>query len=117
MWRDLIDRFAYRYRRWSTESRSRNLGAGATPPEISPRSESAFQLILRLLQVMVSGLLLLIVIYRILVPKFTTESAGLSLTFIFLSVVWCGIGLFMMGGELLAKWSTNRENRENDEQP
>src|SRR5207249_12052739 len=55
MLRNLIDRFAYRYRLWSAESRSDNLGAGTAPAEISPKSEPAWRLIFRFLQMLAGG--------------------------------------------------------------
>jgi hypothetical protein len=32
-------------------------------------------------------------------------SDGIPMIFIFLAVVWCGVSLFIMGGELLTKFS------------
>ena len=105
MLRNLIDRFAYRYRLWSAESRSDNLGAGTTPPEISPKSEPAWRLIWRLLQMLASGLILLAFAYRFAMHTFPSLSDGIPMIFIFLAVVWCGVSLFIMGGELLTKFS------------
>src|SRR3954469_1454878 len=105
MLRDLIDRFAYRYRLWSAETRSENLGAGTGPPEISPKSESAWRLIWRLLQMLATGLILLAFAYRFAMRTFPSLSDGIPLIFIFLAVVWCGVSLFIMGGELLTKSS------------
>jgi hypothetical protein len=103
MLRDLIDRFAYRYRLWSAETRSDNLGAGTAPPEISPKSESAWRLIWRFLQMLATGLILLA--YRFAMRTFPSLSDGIPMIFIFLAVVWCGVSLFIMGGELLTKFS------------
>jgi len=105
MLRDLVDRFAYRYRLWSAESRSDNLGAGTPPPEISPKSESAWRLIFRFLQMLAGGLILLAILYRFATRTFPSFADGIPMIFIFLAVVWCGVGLFMMGGELLAKFT------------
>lgn len=105
MLRDLLDRFACRYRLWSAESRSDNLGAGTAPPEISPKSESTWRLIFRFLQMLVGGLILLAILYRFAMRTLPSLSDGIPMIFIFLAVVWCGVGLFLMGGELLTKFS------------
>ena len=105
MFRDLVDRFAYRYRLWSAETRSDNLGAGTAPPEVSPKSESAGRLIWRLLQMLATGLILLAFAYRFAMRTFPSLSDGIPMIFIFLAVVWCGVSLFIMGGELLTKFS------------
>jgi TRAP-type C4-dicarboxylate transport system permease small subunit len=105
MLRDLIDRFAYRYRLWAGESRGEKVGAGETPPEISPKSEPAWRLIWRLLQMLASGLILLAFAYRFAMRTFPSLSDGIPMIFIFLAVVWCGVSLFIMGGELLTKFS------------
>lgn len=105
MLRDLLYGFAYRYRRWSAESRSDNLGAGTAPPEISPKSESAWRLIFRFLPMLAGGLIFLAILYRFAMRTFPTLRDGISMIFIFLAVVWCGVGLFLMGGELLTKYS------------
>ncbi len=110
MLRELVDRFAYRYRLWSAESRSDNLGAGTPPPEISPKSEPAWRLIFRLLQLVAGGLLLLALLYRFAMRTFPRLSDGIPMIFIFFAVVWCGVGLFMMGGELLTKFSKSDDN-------
>ena len=36
MLRELVDRFAYRYRLWAGETQSDKVGAGVAPPESSP---------------------------------------------------------------------------------
>ena len=105
MLRDLLDRLAYRYRLWSAESRSDNVGAGTALPEISPKSEPAWRLIFRFLQMLAGGLIFLGILYRFAMHTFPTFSNGIPMTFIFLALVWCGVGLFLMGGELLTKWS------------
>jgi hypothetical protein len=104
MLRDLLDRLAYRYRLWSAESRSDNLGAGAAPPEISPKSEPAWRLITRFLWVFAGGLIFLGALYRFAMRTFPSLSDGIPMIFIFLAVVWCAVGLFVMGGELLKKF-------------
>jgi hypothetical protein len=110
MLRDLIDRFAYRYRLWSAEARSDNLGAGTAPPEISSKSEPAGRLIWRLLQILASGLILLAFAYRFAMHTFPSLSDGIPMIFIFLAVVWCGVSLFIMGGELLTKYSKSDDD-------
>jgi hypothetical protein len=105
MLRDLLERFAYRYRLCSAENRSDNLGASTAPLEISPKSESAWRLIWRLLQMLAMGLILLAFAYRFAMRTFPSLSDGILMIFIFLAVVWCGVSLFIMGGELLTKFS------------
>jgi hypothetical protein len=36
MLRELVDRFAYRYRLWAGETQGDKVGAGVAPPESSP---------------------------------------------------------------------------------
>src|SRR5438105_10914938 len=110
MLRDLLERFAYRYRHWSTETRSDNLGAGAAPPEISPKSEPAWRLVFRFLQMLAGGLIFLAILYRFAMRTFPSLSDGIPMIFVFLAVVWCGVGLFLMGGELLTKYSKSDED-------
>jgi TRAP-type C4-dicarboxylate transport system permease small subunit len=110
MLRQLVDRFAYRYRLWSAESRSANLRAGTAPPKISPKSEPAWRLIFRFLQLVAGGLLLLAVLYGFAMRTFPSLSDGIPMIFIFLAVVWCGVGLFMMGGEILTKFSKSDDD-------
>ena len=105
MLRELFDRLAYRYRLWSDESRSDNLGAGVAPPEISPKSEPAWRLVLRLIQMLAGGLIFLAILYGFAMRTFPSLNDGIPMIFVFLAVVWCGVGLFMMGGELLTKLS------------
>src|SRR6266404_1853776 len=105
MLRDLLDRLAYRYRLWSAESRSGNVGAGTAPPEISPKSEPAWRMILRFVWVIAGGLMLLATLYRLALRALPSLSDDIPMIFIFLAVIWCGVGLFMMAGELLTKWS------------
>ncbi len=110
MLRDLIDRFAYRYRLWSAENRGHDLGAGQHPPEISPKSESAWRLIFRLLQMLAVGLILLAFVGRIAAHALPSLSQEIWWTVIFLAFVWCGVGLFLMGGELLTKYSRSDDD-------
>ena len=105
MLRDLLDRLAYRYRLWSAESQSNNLGAGTAPAEISPKSEPAWRLIFRFLQMVAGGLIFLAILYRFAMHTFPSLADGIPMIFIFLAVVWCGVALFMMAGELLTKWN------------
>jgi len=37
--------------------------------------------------------------------SFPSLSEGIPMIFVFLVVVWCGVGLFIMGGKLLTKYS------------
>jgi hypothetical protein len=113
MLRDIVDRFAYRYRLWSAESRGDNLGAGTAPPEISPRSEPAWRLIIRLLEMISGGLFFLWVLYRFAMRIFPSASDGIPMIFSFLAIVWCGVGLFLMGGELLTKYSKSDDEDKN----
>ena len=105
MLRDLVDRFAYRYRLWSAESRSDDLGAGTAPPEISPKTEPTWRLIIRFLQIVACGLIFLAILYQFAMRTFPSLSDGIPMIFIFLAAVWCGVGLFLMGGELITKFS------------
>jgi hypothetical protein len=110
MLRDLIDRFAYRYRLWAGETRGEKVGAGEKPPELSPQNEPAWQLIIRFVWVTAGGLILLAALYRFAMRTFPSSSAGIPMLFIFLAVVWCGVGLFLMGGELLKKYSKSDDD-------
>ena len=110
MLRDLIDRFAYRYRLWAGETRGDKVGAGETPPELSPKNEPVWQLIIRFVWVIAGGLILLAALYRFAMRTFPSFSDGTPMIFIFLAVVWCGVGLFLMGGELLTKYSKSDDD-------
>ncbi len=110
MLRDLVDRFAYRYRLWVRETQGDKAGAGESPPAISSKRESAWVLIGRMLQIILSGLILLWFVYLLAMRTFPSLSDGIPMIFIFLALVWCGVGLFMMGGELLTKWSKTRSD-------
>jgi hypothetical protein len=70
MLRHLVDRFAYRYRLWSAETRSDNVRAGTEPPDISPKSEPTWRLILRFLQMLAGGLIFLAILYRFAMRTF-----------------------------------------------
>jgi hypothetical protein len=117
MLRDLLDRFAYRYRLWSTESRSDNLAAGEAPPEVSPKSEPAWRLIFRFLQMFAGSLVLLAFLGRIAARALPSLSHGIWWTVIFLAVIWCGVGLFLMTGELLTKYSERHGDDKASNQP
>ena len=110
MLRDLIDRFAYRYRLWAGETQGDKIGAGEAPPEVSPRTEPAWRLIMRLVQVLAGGLIFLAILYRFAMRTFPSLSDGIPMIFIFLAVIWCGVGLFVMGGELLTKFSKSDDD-------
>ena len=110
MLRDLVDRFAYRYRLWAGETQGDKVGAGEAPPDVSPRNEPAWRLIVRFLQVIAGGLIFLAVLYRFAMRSFPSLSDGIPMIFIFLAVVWCAVGLFIMGGELLTKLSKRDED-------
>jgi TRAP-type C4-dicarboxylate transport system permease small subunit len=110
MLRDLLDRFAYRYQLWRGETQGDKVGAGAAPPEVSPKDEPAWRLIIRLIEVIAVGLILLGALYRVAMRTFPTLSDGIPMIFIFLAVMWCGVGLFMMGGELLTKYSRSDDD-------
>src|ERR1700738_1875388 len=110
MLRDLLDRFAYRYRLWSDENRGLHLGAGQRPPEIWSKGESAWSLIFRLLQMLAVGLILLAFVGRIAAHALPMLSQEIRWTVIFLAFVWCGVGLFLIGGELLTKYSKSDDD-------
>jgi hypothetical protein len=111
MLRELLDRLAYRYRLWSAESRGDNLGAGVARPEISPKSEPAWRLVVRLLQMLAGGLIFLAILYSLAMRTFPSLSDGIPMIFIFLAVLWCAVGLFVMGGELLTKYSKSDDDK------
>ena len=113
MLRELLERFAYRYQLWRGETQGDKVGAGAEPPEVSPKGESAWQLIMRLPWVIAGGLILLGALYRFAMRTFPSLSDGIPMIFIFLAAVWCGVGLFIMGGELLTKYSKRDDGDKN----
>ena len=117
MLRELIDRFAYRYQLWRGETQGDKAGAGAALPEVSPREESAARLIARLLWIMAGGLILLGALYRLTLRAFPSLNDGLPIIFIFLAVVWCGVSLFVMGGELLTKLSKSDDDHKGRGRP
>jgi hypothetical protein len=105
MLRELLDRFAYRYRLWVGETQGDKVGAGVAPPEVSPQDEPAWRMIVRFLEMIAVGLILLAALYRFAMRIFPSLSDGIPMIFIFLAVIWCAVGLFMMSGELLTKYS------------
>jgi len=111
MLRDLVDRFAYRYQLWSGEKQGEKVGAGDAPPELSPKGEPAWRLIGRMLQVLLGGLFFLGVLYRFAMRTFPILGDGIPMIFIFLAVVWVGVGLFMTGGELLTKYRRGDDDK------
>jgi hypothetical protein len=104
MLRDLVDRFAYRYGLWAGETQGDKVGAGEAPLEVSPRNEPAWRLIIRFLQLLAGGLIILAILYRFAMRTLPSLGDGIPMIFIFLAVIWCAVGLFMMGGELLSKY-------------
>jgi hypothetical protein len=92
MLRELVDRFSCRYRLWSAENRSDNLGAGASPVPISPKDESAWRLIFRFLQMLASGLILLAFLGGIAARALPSLSHGIWFIVIFLAIIWCAVG-------------------------
>ena len=67
-------------------------------------------MICRFLWVTVGGLILLAALYRFAMRTFPSLSGGIPMIFIFLAVIWCAVGLFMMGGELLTKYSKSEDD-------
>jgi hypothetical protein len=105
MLRDLVDRFAYRYQLWTRETQGDNVGAGEPVPELSPRGESSWRMILRFAQMIVGGLFLISVLYRFAMHMLPSLGDGIPMFAILLAVTWCGVVLFMAGGELLTNYS------------
>jgi hypothetical protein len=103
MLRDLLDRFAYRYQFWVGETQGDKVGAGEPLPEISPKSESAWRMVVRFVLGIVSGLILLVTSGRIGIQEFPASSTGIRMTVIYLASIWCGVGLFLIAGQLLTK--------------
>jgi len=60
--------------------------------------------------VLAVGLIFLAIAYRFAIRTFPSLSDGIPIIFIFLGVVWCGVGLFLIGGELLTKFSKTDED-------
>ena len=52
----------------------------------------------------VGGLILLVTLGRIGVQKFPASSTGIRMTVVYLASIWCGVGLFLIAGQLLTKW-------------
>jgi hypothetical protein len=67
-------------------------------------------LIVRLVEVLAGGLIFLAILYRFAMRTFPSLGDGIPMIFIFLALVWCGVGLFMMGGELLTKFSKSNDD-------
>ncbi len=110
MLRELRDRFAYRYQLWIGEKQGDKVGAGVAPPAVSPNDEPTWRMIFRFLWVIAGGLMLLAALYRFSMRTLPSLSDGIPMIFIFLAVIWCGVGLFMMGGELLTKYSKSDDD-------
>jgi hypothetical protein len=51
------------------------------------------------------GVILLAFLGRIAANALPSLTHGIWLIVIFLAIVWCGVGLFLMAGELLTKYS------------
>ena len=113
MLRDLVERFAYRYRLWVRETQGDKAGAGESPPAISSKRESAWALIGRMLQILLSGLILLWFVYLLAMRTFPGLSDGIPIFFIFLGAIWIGVGLFITSGELLTKNSKSDDDDRN----
>ena len=98
MLRELVDRFAYRYRLWVDETQGHKVGAGVAPVEVSPRNERASRMIVRFRWVIAGGLMLLAALYRFAMRTFRSFSDGIPMIFIVLAVISCAVEMFMMGG-------------------
>ena len=61
-------------------------------------------MIVRFLEMIAVGLIVLAALYRFAMLIFPSLSDGLPMIFIFLAIIWCAVGLFMMSGELLTKY-------------
>jgi len=104
MLRELLDRFAYRYQLWVGQTQGDKVGAGEPLPEISPKRESASRMVVRFIWGIIAGLILLVTLGRIGIQKFPSSSTGIRMTVIYLALIWCGVGLFLIAGQLLTKW-------------
>ena len=111
MLRELLDRFAYRFRLWVGETQGDKVGAGMAPPEVSPRTEPPWRMIVRFFGVIAGSLMLLAALYSLAMRTFPSLSDGIPMIFIFLAVTWCTVGLFMMGGELLTKSKSSDDDK------
>jgi hypothetical protein len=105
MLREIIGRFAYRYRLFRDESQGDKLGAGTPPPEISPKDEPKWRMTFRLLGILTFGLMVLSGLGRVAADAFPTAGRGIGIAVISLAIIWSAVGLFMVGGELLMKLS------------
>src|ERR1051325_7027377 len=103
MLRELLDRFAYRYQLWVGQTQGDKVGAGEPLPEISPKRESASRMVVRFIWGIIAGLILLVTLGRIGIQKFPSSSTGIRMTVIYLALIWCGVGLFLIAGQLLTK--------------
>ena len=110
MLRDLIDRFSYRYRVWVGETQGDKVGAGVIPPRISMKDEPAWRLIFRFLQMLAGGLIVLALAGSIAAHALPAFSKGTRLIVIFLAIIWCAVGLFVLAGELLTKYTESRDD-------
>jgi len=77
---------------------------------VSPKNERAWQLIIRFLWVIAGGLILLVALYRFAMRTFPSFSDCIPMIVISLSVVWCGVGLFIMGAELHTKYTKSHDD-------
>ena len=80
MLRDLLERFAYRYQLWVGETQGDKVGAGEPVPEISPKSECAWRMVMRFVWGIVGGLILLFTLGRIAAQKFPSFISGILLS-------------------------------------
>jgi hypothetical protein len=117
MLRELIERFSYRYQLWVKETQGDSIGAGESLPEISPKSESAWHLVGRLLWSLIGGLVLLSVIARTAAHRFPGAHRGIGMICVYLGLIWSAVILFTIGGELLKKLSRDQRDRTDDKDP
>jgi hypothetical protein len=69
------------------------------PPQISPKNEPALRLILRTCRRPRAP----VALGRIAAYAFPSLGHGIAMIVIFLAVIWCAVGLFIIAGELLTK--------------
>jgi hypothetical protein len=91
MVRDLLERFAYRYQLWVGETQGGKVGAGEAPPEISPKRERWWRMVVRFLWGMIGGLILLVTLGCIAGQKFPSFNDGIRMIVIYLAIIWCGV--------------------------
>ena len=113
MLREVVDRFACRYRLWTGETQGDKVAAGEATPEVSPKDEPSWRLIVRFVWGMAGGLIFLAVLYRLAIRTFPSLSDGILMIFIFLAIVCCAVGLFIMGGELVTKCTRTDDHDKN----